>query len=154
MSGLTYVMANTPTAITNNAWVIAQLTTAAGSPVTVHQFRLQSSALTSAQAVVTVQVGLYATGTSTNTVALPVIKPLVQRNTVATATTPYGMTATMGTTFTILDQFQWNIAAPWEDTMGLPATKYEVQAGKVWAIILPNASGTPTINATVKFEEY
>jgi hypothetical protein len=154
MAGLTYVMANTPTAVTNTAWVIAQITTAAGSPLTIHQFRLQSSALTSGQAVNTVQWGYYATGTSTNTVALPVVKAETHRNTIAAAFTPYGMTATMGTTFTVFDQFQWNIALPWEDTRGLVQTKIEVDAGKAWALILPNASGTPTINCTIHVEEY
>jgi len=154
MAGRHYVMANAPTAITNNAWVIAQLTCGATQPLTVHQFRLQTNVLTSAQTVVTVQVGTYATGTSTNTVALPVIKPLETWNTIAASATPYGMTATLGTTFTILDQFQWNLALPWEDTRGLQPSKYDVQSTKVWAIILPNASGTPTLNASVMFEEY
>lgn len=154
MSGRHYVMANTPTAITNNPWVIAQITCGATQPITIHQFRLQTNVLTSAQSVVTLQVGTYATGTSTNTVALPVIKGLETWNTIASSSTPYGMTATLGTTFTILDQVQWNLALPWEDTRGLLPSKYEVQATKVWALILPNASGTPTVNASVLFEEY
>ena len=153
MSGLGYVMSNTPTAITNNAWVIAQYITSASNPITVLQFRLQTANLTSAQSVVTVQWGYYATGTSTNTVALPVVKPIVKRNNVTAAGTPYGMTATMGTTFTIYDQVQWNTAAPWEDTMGLEPLKIEVPVSTAFAIILPNASGTPTMNCTLKFEE-
>jgi hypothetical protein len=154
MSGRHYIMANAPTAITNNAWVIAQLTAGATQPLTVHRYKLQTNVLTSAQSVVTVQFGTYATGTSTNTVALPVIKAKETWNTIAASATPYGMTATLGTTFTVFDQFQWNLALPWEDTLGLIPIKYELQATKVFAIILPNASGTPTLNCSVDFEEY
>lgn len=152
MSGLTYVAKHASTAYTNAASVIFQLTAAAGSPFTIHQWKLQSSALTSAQAVVVLQWGFYATAHAAGTVYVP--QALVQRNTVAPATVFRFASATLGTTFNIVDEWQWNIAAPWEDTRGLPSTKIEVQATKVWALVLPNASGTPTISGDLTFEEY
>jgi hypothetical protein len=152
MSGLVYIAKHASTAYTNAASVVFQLTTATGSPLTIHQFKLQSNALTSAQAIVICQWGYYATGTAAGTSYTP--QATVLRNTVAPATTFRFASATLGTTFTAVDEFQWNIAAPWESTNGLPASKIEVQAGKVWALILPNASGTPTISGDITFEEY
>jgi hypothetical protein len=152
MSGLIYEARHPATAYTNAASVIFQLVAAAGSPFTVHQLKLQSNTLTSAQAIVTVQWGFYVTPHAAGT--LLAVQPTVQRNTVSPATAFRYASATLGTTFTAVDEFQWNLAAPWEATNGLPALKYEVQAGKNWALILPNASGTPTISGTVTIEEY
>ena len=154
MAGRHYVMANAPTAITNNAWVIAQLTCGATQPLTVHQFRLQTNVLTSAQTVVTVQVGTYATGSAVGAIQTATLKPIETWNTIAASATPYGMTTTLGTTFTCINAFQWNLALPWEDTRGLQPSKYEVQATKCWAVILPSPAGTPTLSGTVLIEEY
>ena len=149
--GLAYIARHPATAYTNAASVIFQLSAGATDPMVIHQFVLQSSALTSAQAVVDVQWGYYASATAGGTSGTPAA--VIKRNTIAAAAAFRYASATLGTTFTVVDEFQWNIAAPWESTNGLPQTKIEVPAAVVWALILPNASGTPTISGHVTFEE-
>ena len=149
--GLSYIARHPATAYTNVASVVFQLATTANHPITIHQFRLQSSALTSAQAIIDCQVGYYATATAGGTGGT--LSPIISRNTVTPLTAFRFASATLGTTFTVVDEFQWNIAAPWEDTRGLPQTKYDVAYSSVWALILPNASGTPTISGSLVVEE-
>jgi hypothetical protein len=151
--GLSYIVRHPSTAYTNAASVIMQLTAGATDAFTLHQFKLQSNVLTSSQAIVICQWGYYATKTSSGgTAATP--NPLTKRNTVSAATAGYYATATLGTTLTVYGEFQWNLAAPWEDTRGLIPSKIEVPAAAVWALVLPNASGTPTISGEFLIEEF
>lgn len=152
MSGLNYTARHTATAYTNAASVIYQLTTSAACPITINRIELQSGVTTSSQAVVTLQWGYYTAGHAAGTSVTPV--PLQKKNTVSSATGVRIASATMGTTFAPYKEFQWNIALPFDHVLGMDSLKIEVPAGTVWALILPGASGTPTISGAIDWTEY
>ena len=153
MSGLQYTARHTATAYTNAASVLFQLTTSAACPITLNRIQLQSSVTTSSQAVVTLQAGYYATGHAAGTSVTPVA--LNKKNTVSAATACRIASATLGTSFTpVLYEWQWNIALPFDLVLGMDSLKIEVPAASVFALILPNASGTPTLSGAIDFTEY
>ena len=152
MSGLQYTAKHASTAYTNAASVIFQLTTSSACPITINRIELQSGVTTSSQAVVTLQWGYYATGHAAGTTVTPV--PLQKKNTVSPATACRIASATLGTTFTVYKEWQWNIALPFDHGLGMDALKIEVPASTVWALILPSASGTPTLSGAIDFTEY
>lgn len=151
MSGLSYHAMHTATAYTNVASVIYQLTTSADTPITLEQVKLQSNATSSGQSVVRVQFGTYATGHAAGTTVTPTSTQ--RRNTLAADTVVRIASATLGTTFTALREFQWNIAMPFEEQFGWEEIKMEIPAATAFAIILPAASGTPTLSGGVDFVE-
>jgi hypothetical protein len=142
-----------PTAITNAATVIAQLTCSAGKPIRLKRIELQSNQTGSTQAIIPVSLGTYATATSTGGVT-PTAKPVDAGNTVAAATTVRALTATLGTTFTQLDEWQWNGANPFDMVFGLSETQYEFAVSTKVALIIPAASGTPSLTGKITFEEF
>jgi hypothetical protein len=151
MSGLAYHAMHTATAYTNAASVIFQLTTSADTPISIEQVKLQSGVTSSAQAIVRVQFGTYATGHAAGTTVTPTATQ--RRNTLAADTVVRIASATLGTTFTALREFQWNIAMPFEEQFGWDDIKLEIPAATVFAIILPAASGTPTLSGGIDFVE-
>lgn len=153
MSGIPFTARAPSTAVTNAATVLVQATPSSASPITIHKIKLQSNTLTSSQAIAVVQWGFYATGTGSGTAITPVC-PIKRLSGVSSNTVFKSFTTTMGTTFTVLDEVQWNICAPWDETFGMSELKIEVPASQAFAIILPNASGTPTINVTLQYSEY
>lgn len=152
MSGLQYTARHTATAYTNAASVIYQLVTSAACPITLNRIQLQSSVTTSSQAVVTLQAGWYATAHAAGTSVTPAA--LQKKNTVSSATACRIASATMGTTFTPLYEWQWNIALPFDLVLGMDSLKIEVPAATTFALILPNASGTPTLSGAIDYTEY
>lgn len=151
MSGLTYRARHPSTAYTNVASVIAQLTTSADTPITINRVKLQANVISSGQAIVVVQFGVYATGHAAGTTGTPLATQ--RRNTLAADTTFRYASATLGTTFTAIDEFQWNTAMPWEDVMGMEEIKIEIPAASVFAIIFPSGPGTPTVSGSIDFME-
>lgn len=153
MSGLGYIARHTATAYTNAASILFQLSTAAGGPITINRIELQSSVTTSSQAVVVVQAGYYATGSAAGG-STPTPQPLSKKNTVSSTVGVRIATATMGTTFTPYFEWQWNIALPFDYVLGMEDLKINVPASTAWALILPSASGTPTLSGGVSYSEY
>jgi hypothetical protein len=151
MSGLAYTARHPATAYTNVASVIAQLVTSADTPITIKRIQLQSGVTSSSQAVVVLQAGYYATAHAAGTTGTP--QPIARRNTLAADTAFRFASATLGTTFTVVREWQWNIAMPWDEQFGDEDLNWEVPAANNWALILPNASGTPTISGAVDFVE-
>lgn len=152
MSGLQFVARATATAVTNAPTVLLQATPSSASPITLNRFKLQSNVISSSQAIVQVQYVFYATGTGSGTTITPVA--LTKRMTVASNTAFRSFTTTMGTTPTVIAEFQWNTAMPWEDVLGMDSLKIDVNASQAFAVILPAASGTPTLSMTLEYTEY
>ena len=152
MSGLQYTAKHASTAYTNAASVIFQLTTSAACPITINRIELQSGVTTSSQAVVVLQWGWYAAAHAAGTAVTPA--PLQKKNTVSAATACRIASATMGTSFTAVREWQWNIALPFDHVLGMDSLKIEVPAATTWALILPAASGTPTLSGAIDFTEY
>lgn len=142
-----------PTAITNAATVLAQGTLSASKPMRLKRIELQSNQTGSTQSVITVSLGKYATATSTGGVT-PTAKPVDTGNTVSGSTTWRCLTATLGTTFTQWDEWQWNGANPFDMVFGLLETQYEISVSTVLALIVPTASGTPSITGKITYEEF
>jgi hypothetical protein len=142
----------TATAITNAATVVAQGTPSAAVPIRIHRIELQTNQTGSTQSIIPLQMGTYTTGTSTGG-ATPTPSPTLRRNTVAAASAWRVLTATMGTTFALLQEWQWNGATPFDMVFGKDATVPEIEVSKPWALIIPSASGTPTVSGSITFEE-
>lgn len=151
MSGLTYKCRHPATAYTNAASVIMQCLTSSDTPITVNRLKLQANVISSGQAIVIVQVGTYATGHAAGTSLAPLATQ--RRNTLAADTVFRYQSTTLGTTFTAIDEFQWNTAMPWEDTFGMDSIKWEVPAATAWAVLFPAGPGTPTISGSIDIEE-
>jgi len=152
MSGLAYTFRHTATAYTNAASAVFQMTTSAACPITINRIELQSAVTTSSQAVVVLQWGTYVTAHAAGTSYTP--KPLVPKNTVSSATACRFASATLGTTFAVYKEWQWNIALPFDHVLGMDPLKIEIPAATTWALILPNASGTPTLSGAIDYSEY
>jgi len=152
MSGLSYVVRHPALAYTAAANVICQLTTGAGNPIVIERIELQSNNLTSAQSLAILQWGFYATGTSTGG-STPTPQPLIKRLSNSANTGARVNTATMGTTFTPYDEWQWNTALPFDHVMGLDSLKILVPVSTAWALIFPSSPGTPTISGAIYFTE-
>lgn len=142
-----------PTAITNAATVLAQLTASAGKPIRLKRIELQSNQTGSTQTIIPVALGTYAAGTSTAGVT-PTPKAVDRGVTTAAATAARCLTATLGTTFTQLDEWQWNGANPFDMVFGLSETQYEFAVAAIVALVIPSASGTPSITGKITFEEF
>lgn len=151
MSGLGYIARHPATAYTNVASVIGQLVTSADTPITLKKMRLESGVTSAGQAVVVLQAGYYATAHAAGTTGTP--QPTARRNTLSADTAFRFASATLGTTFTAIREFQWNIAMPWEWQEGDDDFIWEIPAANNWALILPNAAGTPTISGEFAFVE-
>lgn len=152
MPGLSYVVRHSALAYTAAPNVIFQLTTSASVPIMIERIELQSNNLTSAQSMASLQWGYYATGTSTGG-STPTPTPLIKRLSNSAATGVRINTATMGTTFTAYDEWQWNTALPFDHVMGLDSLKILVPVSTAWALIFPSSPGTPTISGAVYFTE-
>lgn len=144
----------TPQSITAAPTVIIQGTNSASKPVRAKRIEMQSSNTGSAQQVVTVSLGFYATGTAggSSPSAVPVDEGLTGVYT--PATTFKSITTTMGTTFTNKQSWQWNTANPFDEMLGLLELQHEWPVSKVWAIILPTAPTAFNLTGTVFFEEF
>lgn len=142
-----------PTAITNAATVVAQLVVAAGKPVRLKRIELQSNQTGSTQTVIPLQLGTYATLTSTAGVT-PTPKAVDRGVTTAASSAMRCLTATLGTTLTVLDSYQWNGANPFDMVYGLTEIQYEFSAAAVVALVIPSASGTPSLTGKITFEEF
>ena len=153
MSGLDYTVRHTATAYSNAVSVIFQGVTSAACPITINRIELQSAVTTSSQAVVVIQWGIY-TGAA-HAAGTPVTpKALAPKNTLSSATAWRIASATLGTTFAVYKEWQWNIALPFDHVLGMPSLKIEVPAATVWALVLPAAAGTPTFSGSVDYTEY
>ena len=141
------------TAITNAATVVAQLTVSAGKPIRLKRIELQSNQTGSTQTVIPLQLGTYATGTSTAGVT-PTPRATNRGISTAASTAARCLTATLGTTFTINNDWQWNGATPFDMVFGLLETQPEYAASTVVAVIIPAASGTPSLTCKLTFEEF
>lgn len=142
-----------PTAITNAATVVWQATLSAAKPIRLKRVELQSSQTGSTQAVISLQLGTYATGTSTAGVT-PTPKAVDRGISTAASTAFRCLTATLGTTFTFLDGWQWNGANPFDMVYGLTEIQTEFAVSTVVAMIIQTAAGTPSLTGKVTFEEF
>lgn len=142
-----------PTAITNAATVLAQLTASAGKPIRLKRIELQSNQTGSTQSIIPVQLGTYTTATSTAGVT-PTPKAVDRGVTTAAATAARCLTATLGTTFAVIDSYQWNGANPFDMVFGLTEIQYEFAVSSIVALIIPSAAGTPSITGKLTFEEF
>lgn len=142
-----------PTAITNAATVLAQGTLSAGKPIRIKRIELQSNQTGLTQSVIPVSLGTYTTATGTGGVT-PTAKAVDRGNTTTGATVWRCLTATLGTTFAQLDEWQWNGASFFDMTFGLTETQYEFSVSAVMALIIPAASGTPSITGKITYEEF
>jgi len=150
--GLSYRVNIAATAITNVATVVIQGTNSATVPIALQRVEFQSNQTGATQTVIPLQFGTYATASGAGGV-VPVASAIERRNSTAATTVFRALTATLGTTFTILEEYQWNGATPFDMVYGKELSAPVIQAVIVWAWIIPSAAGTPTISGKVTFEE-
>lgn len=150
--GLVYRVSIAPAAITNAATVVIQGANAAGAPSRVHRIELQTNQTGSTQAIIPLQLGRYATASGAGGTT-PTATAVLRRNTVTALTTFRALTATLGTTFTVLQDWQWNGATPFDMVFGKDVSVPEFAISEVWAVIIPSAAGTPTVSGSVTYEE-
>jgi hypothetical protein len=152
MSGLAYTARHPATAYTNVASVIMQLVASADTPLTVKKMQLQSGVTSAGQAIVVLQAGRYVTPHASGTTGTPQAINRRAASIAAEATFRFA-SATLGTTLTIFKEWQWNIAMPWEEQFGDEDLDFEIPAGDNFVLLLPNASGTPTLSGGIDFVE-
>lgn len=151
--GLGYVADLVPTAFTNVASTIFQMTAAAGGPFSLHRLELQSNQTGSTQAILQVQAIIAtSTGSGGSTVSVTPAA-IVRKNTVASTTTVVCGYTTPGATTKVLHSWQWNGATPFDIVLGKDIMVFEIAAGQIFALNFITAPGTPTISGTVTFEE-
>ncbi len=128
--GLGYFVDLAPTAFTNVASTIFQLTGAAGSPFAIQRMELQSNQTGSTQAIL--QLTMYiasATGSGGTTTSITP-RAVVRKNTTAAATTAFDI------------------------VNGKDIIIPEIAAGQIWCLGFLTAPGTPTISGTIHIEEF
>jgi hypothetical protein len=155
--GLGYTINVPAAAATNTAWTIWNYSCAAGVAMALQRIQIQSNQTGSTQSIIPLQLGIYATtNSSTGTIAAPTSSPTVRLNTRALGGTTYGQTATMGTgAFTVIQNWQWNGATPFDIVNGkdIIIPEFPGSVAQLLALIIPSASGTPTVGGSVQIEE-
>lgn len=152
--GLGYVADLVPTAFTNVASTIFQMTAAAGGPFGIHRIELQSNQTGSTQAILQVQA-IIASGTGSGGTTLSITpRPIIGKNTVSSTTTCVAGYTTPGATTRVLHSWQWNGATPFDIVLGKDIMVWEVAAGTIFALNFITAPGTPTISGAITFEEF
>lgn len=151
--GLGYMADLAPTAFTNVASTIFQLTASAACPFSVHRLELQSNQTGSTQAILQVQMVIAsATGSGGVTTSITP-RAIIRKNTTAAATGVVSGYTTPGAISVVLHTWQWNGATPFDIVFGKDVIVPEVAAGQILAVNFLTAPGTPTISGTVSFEE-
>ena len=151
--GLGYEVNLVPTAFTNVASTIFQLTAASGSPFAIHRLQLQSNQTGSTQAILQVQA-IIASGTGSGGTTVSITpRAIVRKNTTSASTTAVAGYTTPGAASVILNTWQWNGATPFDIVLGKDIMTYEVTGGGIFALNFLTAPGTPTISGTITIEE-
>lgn len=152
--GLAYFADLAPTAFTNVATTIFQLTAGATNPVSLHRLELQSNQTGSTQTILQVQMVIAsATGSGGATTSITP-RAVIRKNTVAAASTVISGYTTPGAVSLVLHTWQWNGATPFDIVFGKDIMVPEVQATQIIALNFLTAPGTPTISGTLTFEEF
>ena len=155
--GLGYSINIPAAAATNAPWTIWSYSCVAGVAMALQRLQIQSNQTGSTQSVIQLQLGIYATTNSTtNTIAAPTSSPTVRLNTRVMGGTTYGQTATMGTgAFTVIKNWQWNGATPFDIVNGkdIIIPEFPGVVANLLALIIPVASGTPTLSGSMDVEE-
>ena len=152
--GLGYVADLAPTAFTNVASTIFQLTAGSVNPVGIHRIELQSNQTGSTQSILQVQA-VIASGTGsggTTTSITP--RAVVRKNTVAAAAAVVAGYTTPGAVSVVLHTWQWNGATPFDIVFGKDIMVLEIPATQIFALNFLTAPGTPTISGSITFEEF
>ena len=142
--------------VPTSAFVILQGTNSSSKPTRIKRFTMGSNNTGSSQQAVQISFGYYATGTSTGG-SVPVSTPVDEGLTgVYTGSTVFRAgTATMGTTFTQKQSWQWLTCNPFDLLEGMLEVQDELPASKCWAFIMPTGPGVAfTLAATLYFEEF
>ena len=139
-----------------NAFLFAQGTNSSGKPTRLKRFTLTSNNTGASQQTIELQLGTYATGSSTggsSRTAVPVDHGL--QGVYSPSTAFYCGTATMGTTFTNIWSGYWNTANPFDWQEGMLEIQDEFPVSKVWAIITPAGPANGCSAALIVwFEEF
>jgi hypothetical protein len=152
--GLGYVADLVPTAFTNVASTIFQLTAGSTSPFAIHRIELQSNQTGSTQAILQVQAVIASgTGSSGTTVSITP-RSVIRKNTVAAATSCVAGYTTPGATSVVLHSWQWNGATPFDIVLGKDIMVWEIPSTQIFALNFITAPGTPTISGSITFEEF
>lgn len=153
MSAFGYTSRHAKTTYTNATWVIFQLVTSAAVVATLRNLKLQSAAKSDAQLILQLQAGYYATGHAAGTSVTPA--PTNKRNTVAATAAVRTGSVTMGTTFTPVRDYQWNISMPFEQNFDDPGLEWDIPVSTAWALIIAAAPGAvpADITGTLDHEE-
>jgi hypothetical protein len=152
--GLGYLVNLAPTAFTNVASTIFQLTAAAGSPFGIHRIQLQSNQTGSTQAILQVQMVIASATGSGGTTTSITPRAVVRKNTTGASTAAISGYTTPGAFSVVLDGWQWNGANPLDLVNGKDIMVPEIAAGTIWALNFLTAPGTPIISGSVTIEEF
>jgi hypothetical protein len=152
--GLAYTVDLAPTAFTNTASTIFQLTAGSVNPFAIHRIELQSNQTGSTQAILQVQAVIAsATGSGGSTTSITP-KAVIRKNTVSAATAAVSGYTTPGAISQVLHTWQWNGATPFDIVLGKDIMVWELPATQIWALNFLTAPGTPTISGTITIEEF
>lgn len=152
--GLGYYVDLVPTAFTNVASTILQLTAGSVNPFAVHRLELQSNQTGSTQAILQVQL-IIASGTGSGGTTVSITpRASIRKNTTASATTAVAGYTTPGAASVVLHTWQWNGANPMDIVFGKEITVPMVSATQILGLNFLTAPGTPTISATLEIEEF
>lgn len=152
--GLFYTADLIPTAFTNVASTIFQMTAGAVNPFAIHRIELQSNQTGSTQTILQVQaIVASATGSAGTTVSITP-RPVIRKNTVSAATAVVAGYTTPGGVSVVEHTWQWNGASPFDIVLGKEGLVFEYQATQIFALNFLTAPGTPTISGTITFEEF
>ena len=152
--GLAYFADLAPTAFTNTASTIFQLTAGATNPLSVHRIELQSNQTGSTQSILQVQMVIASATGSGGTTTSITPRPIIRKNTISAATTVVAGYTTPGAISQVLHTWQWNGATPFDIVFGKDIMVPELQATQILALNFLTAPGTPTISGTITFEEF
>lgn len=152
--GLGYTVDLAPTAFTNVASTIIQLTAGSVNPFAIHRIELQSNQTGSTQAILQVQA-VIASGTGsggTTTSITP--RAIIRKNTVSPATAAVAGYTTPGAASVVLHTWQWNGATPFDIVLGKDIMVWEIPATQIFSLNFLTAPGTPTVSASITVEEF
>lgn len=152
--GLGYVADLVPTAFTNVASTILQLTAGSVNPIGIHRIELQSNQTGSTQAILQVQAIIASATGSGGTTTSITPRAIIRKNTVSAACAAVSGYTTPGATSVVLHTWQWNGASPFDLVLGKDIMVWEVPATQIFALNFITAPGTPTISGSITFEEF
>lgn len=149
MSGLTYTANVNHQTLTNAAQDLLEGLTSADTPITIHRVELSFATINQANAyfALVTRTTAGSGGSAVTAVATQ------RRNTIAADTTFNRQVTTPGTLGAVMNGWDWNVVAPFDELFGKPDLEIEIPAATRFSLALLSAVGTLAYSATITFTE-